>query len=47
MLASTPSLVGLIAHNKEWYKYLRVIRPKTQNAVLPAKRATQHFGFWV
>jgi len=21
--------------------------PKTQNAVLPASRATQHFGFWV
>jgi len=21
------------------------IKPKTQNAVLPAKRATQHFGF--
>jgi len=23
------------------------IKPKTQNAVLPALRATQHFGFWV
>jgi len=23
------------------------IKPKTQNAVLPATRATQHFGFWV
>jgi len=28
-------------------KYLRIIKPKTQNAVLPASQATQHFGFWV
>jgi len=28
-------------------KYVGTIKPKTQNAVLPAKRATQHFGFWV
>jgi len=27
------------------YKYLRTIKPKTQNTVLPAKRATQYFGF--
>jgi len=26
-------------------KYLSTIKPKTQNAVLPALRATQHFGF--
>jgi len=35
-----------------WYvahhaKQVIAIKPKTQNAVLPALRATQHFGFWV
>jgi len=29
------------------YKYLGTIKPKTQNAVVPALRAPQHFGFWV
>jgi len=28
-------------------KYVGTIKPKTQNAVVPAKRAPQHFGFWV
>jgi len=28
-------------------KEVIAIKPRTQNAVLPASRATQHFGFWV
>jgi|GEM_PF-2208286 len=27
------------------FKYLGLIKVKTQNAVPPAKRAAQHFGF--
>jgi len=33
--------------SEELGKYPGKIKPKNQNAVLPAKRATQHFGFWV
>ena len=28
-------------------KYLGLIKSKIQNAVPPAKRAAQHFGFWI